>query len=170
MCVCVCVCRRGEKERKSKPLGLSDTSPCSTLAVSFRAGEKLFGIGQENGVNLLSALSHLILFQCSLTHHCLIYKRPFNIHACLGDISQTLWRQLEIYWLLCAFPLCVYLQSNGKKRQTCFISFWYCCLLHLYYLTFWLSVLVSLHLFLSFRLFLFFSVSWSFPVAAPSRK
>lgn len=54
-------------------------------------------------VNLLSALSHLILFQSSPTHHCLIYKRPFNIHACLGDISQTLGRQLEIYWLCVLF-------------------------------------------------------------------
>lgn len=77
-------------------------------------GRSFFGFGCEKRVNLLSALSQLILFQCSLTHHCLIYKRPFNIHTCPGDIRQALERQLEIYWLFFFLPFLarVYLWWN----------------------------------------------------------
>lgn len=77
-------------------------------------GRSFFGFGCEKRVNLLSALSQLILFQCSLTHHCLIYKRPFNIHTCPWDIRQALERQLEIYWLFFFLPFLarVYLWWN----------------------------------------------------------
>lgn len=109
MCACVCVCKhvcrnreRGEKIEAIRP------SPSNTAALwlhlfFFQCGENLSGISGENRVNLLSALSHLILFQCSLTHHYLIYKRPFNIHACLGDTGQTLRRRPEIYRLCVLF-------------------------------------------------------------------
>lgn len=49
-------------------------------------------------VNLLSdsTLFHLILFQCWLTHHPLIYERPFNIYEHQGVISQTVLKQFFI--------------------------------------------------------------------------
>lgn len=81
-------------------------------------GRSFFGFGCEKRVNLLSALSQLILFQCSLTHHCLIYKRPFNIHTCPGDIRQALERQLEIYWLF-FFAIscsCLFVMESWKHK------------------------------------------------------
>lgn len=82
-------------------------------------GRSFFGFGCEKRVNLLSALSQLILFQCSLTHHCLIYKRPFNIHTCPGDIRQALERQQEIYWLFFFFAIscsCLFVMESWKRK------------------------------------------------------
>lgn len=46
-------------------------------------------------VNLLSTFFHLILFQCWLTHHPLIYKRSFNIYEHPGVIRQTVPKQFR---------------------------------------------------------------------------
>lgn len=152
--VCVLhVCRKTGRRKKSKPLGLSNTRACSTLAVSFHVGRSFLALAVKIESIYYLPFSHLILFQCSLTHHCLIYKRPFNIHVCLGDISQTLWRQLEIYWL------CVLLQfvstCDFEFGETWFISICNGCLSHLNYLTFSLSSYVCLRLFLPLPGFLF---------------
>lgn len=117
---CVCLSFGGWKEKNPRHQASPTRTPCSIHELYRLVRRGAFGIGRENGVDLLSALSHLILFQRSLTHHCLIYKRPFNIHACLGDISQTLWRRPEIYWICVLFPplFCfVYLQSNNETEN-----------------------------------------------------
>lgn len=69
------------EKKKSKPLGRGDASP------SRRRG-RFSAFGCENGVNLLSGLSPAN--SVSLTDHCLIYKRMFNIHAGLEGICQLL--------------------------------------------------------------------------------
>lgn len=148
---------------KSKLFGLSNTSLCSTLAVSFHVARSFLALAVKT-VNLLSALSWLILFQCSLTHHCLIYKRLFNIHVCLGDISQTLQRQPEIYWLCVLFFFSfVSICNRILKLQTCFISFSNCCLLHLNYLSCSLSFFVCLYLFPPCQVSFFFPLFLFFP-------
>lgn len=108
--LCVCI-KKWEWKEIRKDSKLLVPSNVSLTSLFF-----LFCLSCLNRVNLLSALSQLILFLCLLTHNCLIYKRPFNIHSCLGDIRQTLRRRLEIYWLSVLLLVLVVWWATGGRR------------------------------------------------------